>query len=194
MSYQSETRQILDEGFGEIIKRYPPAETVSSDDGIDVPQPELTMTDILLQVNTDTGQFSILNDDEEEIYSSIVEEWIDGGDADEDGAPADTGTDDNGNSADDYEPDEDDDADSSSHSEILKKAARTLKKYIRAHRRQLDNLSLLKPYSFLLVDDDKETVEELYLVDDKMIVVDSGSLMKGLDKDLDDFYKKLMKE
>ena len=57
----------------------------------------------------------------------------------------------------------------------------------------LENLSLLKPYSFVLVDEDKETLCDLYLVDDETVIVD-GELLKGLDEDLDDFLKKLLEE
>ena len=52
--------------------------------------------------------------------------------------------------------------------------------------------SILKPYSFVLEDDDKETVEELYLVDDDIVIIDT-ELMKDLDKDLNDFLEKLLK-
>jgi hypothetical protein len=59
-------------------------------------------------------------------------------------------------------------------------------------RETVDNLSILKPYSFVLEDDDKEHVAELYLVDDDIAIV-GGELMEGLDKDLDDFFDNLMK-
>ena len=51
----------------------------------------------------------------------------------------------------------------------------------------------MKPYSFVLVDEDKETLCDLYLVDDETVIVD-GELLKGLDEDLDDFLKKLLEE
>ena len=54
-------------------------------------------------------------------------------------------------------------------------------------------MSILRPYSFVLEDDDKETVAELYMVDDDVVIVDE-ELMVGLDKDLDDFFDKLMKQ
>lgn len=56
-----------------------------------------------------------------------------------------------------------------------------------------DSLSIMKPYSFVLVDDDKETIVELLLVDDDTLVI-GDELLKGLDKDLDDFLDNLMKE
>ena len=56
-----------------------------------------------------------------------------------------------------------------------------------------EKVSILRPYSFVLVDEDKETVNDLYLVDDDTMIVD-GELLKGLDEDLDDFLKKLLAE
>ena len=41
--------------------------------------------------------------------------------------------------------------------------------------------------------DDKETVEELYLVDDDTVIIDPD-LMQGLDEDLDKFLENLLKD
>lgn len=54
-----------------------------------------------------------------------------------------------------------------------------------------DKITILKPYSFVLVDEEKETVAELLLVDDDTMLVDD-ELLKGLDKELDDFLKDLL--
>lgn len=56
-----------------------------------------------------------------------------------------------------------------------------------------DNATILKPYSFVLVDEDKETVAELLLTDDDTMMV-NDELLKGLDEELDDFLKKLLAE
>ena len=56
----------------------------------------------------------------------------------------------------------------------------------------IDNLSILKPYAFVLEDDDRESVAELYVADDDTVIIDS-ELMKDLDKDLDNFFKNLLK-
>ena len=55
------------------------------------------------------------------------------------------------------------------------------------------NLNIAKPFSFVLEDEDKETIEELYIVDDDTIFL-SNDLLKQMDKDLDDFLEKLMSE
>lgn len=72
-------------------------------------------------------------------------------------------------------------------------AASALRSVINKHRDSIDNLSILKPFSLVLEDDDKETVAELYVVDDDTVIIDE-ELMAGLDKDLDDFFAKLISE
>jgi len=57
-----------------------------------------------------------------------------------------------------------------------------------------DNLNLLKPYSFVLVDDEKETVADLLLIDDEDTLLLSGELLKGLDEELDAFLKDLLEK
>lgn len=56
-----------------------------------------------------------------------------------------------------------------------------------------EKITILKPYSFVLVDEDKETAAELLLVDDDTILVDD-ELLKGLDKELDEFLKNLLEK
>ena len=72
--------------------------------------------------------------------------------------------------------------------------AQVLRKMILKRITELEALSIVKPYSFLLVDDNNETVTELYLVDDDEVVFEKQELMAGLEKDLDDFINRLMKE
>ncbi len=57
----------------------------------------------------------------------------------------------------------------------------------------VDNLGILKPYSFVLEDDEKHPLGELYVADDETIIL-GGDLMEGLDKELDDFFDGLMEE
>ena len=60
-------------------------------------------------------------------------------------------------------------------------------------RKIIDDFGILKPYSLVLENDDKESMGELYLADDDTVIV-SGDLMEGLDKELDDFFNELMKK
>ena len=62
---------------------------------------------------------------------------------------------------------------------------KVVRQCLEKHKTLVENLSILKPYAFVLEDDDHETVAELYVVDDDTVIIDSD-LMEGLDKDLDD--------
>ena len=57
---------------------------------------------------------------------------------------------------------------------------------------KLEKLCLMKPYSFVLVDEDKETVAELLLVDVDDTLLLNDELLKGLDEELDAFLKDLL--
>jgi len=57
----------------------------------------------------------------------------------------------------------------------------------------VENMSILKPFSFVLENDEKESIAELYLVDDETVIIDPD-LMQGLSEDLDDFFKKLFED
>lgn len=61
------------------------------------------------------------------------------------------------------------------------------------NKEQIENMSILKPYSFVLEDDDKENIAELYVVDDDTVIL-GGDLMEGLDEDLDQFLNNLLKD
>ena len=43
----------------------------------------------------------------------------------------------------------------------------------------IDNLSILKPYAFVLEDDDRESVAELYVADDDTVIIDSELMKLG---------------
>ena len=54
-----------------------------------------------------------------------------------------------------------------------------------------DNLAIWQPFSFVLVDQDKESITELMLIDQDTQLA-SHALMEGLDQELDDFLKHLL--
>ncbi|KAA6350500.1 hypothetical protein EZS27_002107 [termite gut metagenome] len=58
---------------------------------------------------------------------------------------------------------------------------------------RFENLAILTPYSFVLIDEDKETLAELILIDDDIVLL-SDELLKGMDKELDTFLDKLLKD
>lgn len=55
-----------------------------------------------------------------------------------------------------------------------------------------DNLSIMKPYSYILETDEREHFSELYIVDSDIKII-GGDLMQGLEQDLDKFFNSLFK-
>ena len=68
----------------------------------------------------------------------------------------------------------------------------TMRQVTRQMHGTLDQLGILKPYSFVLEDDEEVNIAELYVADDDTIIADSN-LMEGLDDDLEKFLDSLMK-
>ena len=68
-----------------------------------------------------------------------------------------------------------------------------MRKCIEKNKAIVEDMAILKPFSFVLEDDDKESVAELYLVDDETVIIDPD-LMEGLDEDLNSFLDKLLKD
>lgn len=71
--------------------------------------------------------------------------------------------------------------------------ASLLRQHLSSQNTRIDNMGIAKPFSFVLEDDERETIAELYLADDETIII-GGDLMDGLDNDLDTFFNDLMKE
>ena len=71
--------------------------------------------------------------------------------------------------------------------------ASVIRKCLTKHKDTIEQMSILKPFSFVLENDDKESVAELYLMDDETVIIDPD-LMEGLDEDLDAFLEKLLKD
>ena len=76
--------------------------------------------------------------------------------------------------------------------QVMEKALRRILKDIDAEQ-PLETLAIWKPFSFVLVDDDRETVAELMLFDEDNTLLSQG-LMQGLDEELDSFLKDLLAE
>ena len=69
--------------------------------------------------------------------------------------------------------------------------AHILQNSLRKLSEVVDGMGILKPYSFVLENDDKDHVAELYLSDDDTIII-GGDLMQNLDKDLDAWMKEFL--
>ena len=68
-----------------------------------------------------------------------------------------------------------------------------IRKCIDRQKALVDNMGIMKPYTFVLENDEKEPLEELYIVDDDLVIIDSD-MMQDLDKDLDEFLDNLLKD
>ena len=73
------------------------------------------------------------------------------------------------------------------------KVTSQLRQQMTAMSQVVEGLGVMKPYSYVLEDDDKDSIAELYVVDDEPIIV-GGDLRDGLDEDLDHFFNQLMDE
>ena len=71
-----------------------------------------------------------------------------------------------------------------------------LKQVLESLRKEgfLVKVALMKPYSFVWVDGDKETISELMVVDEEETMLISGELLKGLDEELNAFLKDLLEK
>ena len=76
---------------------------------------------------------------------------------------------------------------------FYEEAEATIRSVLNKQKETIEQMAIMKPYSFVLEDDDREHVAELYLVDDETVIIDK-ELMAGLDKDLDQFMEELLKD
>lgn len=72
-------------------------------------------------------------------------------------------------------------------------AASVLRATLQKLHEKVDNMGLLKPFSFILETEEHEHYSELYLVDSDIKII-GGDLMQGLDKELDNFFDQLFKD
>jgi len=68
-----------------------------------------------------------------------------------------------------------------------------IRKSVEKQKKSIESMGILKPYSLVLEDDEKDSIAELYVVDDDTVIIDPD-LMQDLDKDLDSFLDNLLKE
>ena len=145
MKFNEQTQQQLERALRKLAEKFP------------AEQEATMLSDIHFRVSQDTGELTILDDDDRELTRCVVEEWIE-------------------NKEDDF----------------YESITPVIRHCLSTHSQLTDNLSILKPYAFVLEDDDREAVAELYVVDGDTVIVDPD-LMEGLDKDLDDFLENLLK-
>ena len=69
-----------------------------------------------------------------------------------------------------------------------------LRRCIEEMRSSIEEMSILKPFSFVLIDEDHETLQDLVLIDNEETLVLDNKMIDGLTDDLDDFLKHLLEE
>lgn len=77
--------------------------------------------------------------------------------------------------------------------DLYEAAAIAIKQSISGMRDFIDHMSVLHPFSFVMMGEDGETMSDIYIVDDETLILDN-ELLKGLDEELDEFLQQLMKE
>ena len=77
--------------------------------------------------------------------------------------------------------------------DLYEVAASVIKLCLGQLRSEIDQMSILHPFSFVLMGEDGETISDLYIVDDDTMILDTA-LLKGLDEELDAFLEDLMKD
>lgn len=68
-----------------------------------------------------------------------------------------------------------------------------IRKCIERKKETVEKMSILQPFSFVLEDEDKESIAELYVVDNDTVIIDPD-MMQDLDEDLNLFLEKLLKD
>lgn len=79
--------------------------------------------------------------------------------------------------------------------EFYQKVTPILRQAIGEVRQEVvEPMSVLRPFTFVMQDEDGETLTDLYIVDDLETVIISSNLLEDVDQDLDNFFNDLMKE
>ncbi len=58
---------------------------------------------------------------------------------------------------------------------------------------KFDSLNIVKPYSFVLTDDDGQDIVDLLIMDDDTLILSEG-LLEGFDEEMSEFLKHLLEE
>ena len=147
MSLSKQSTSNLREAIVQMTKRFTTTE-------------ETIVTDFHFQLNTESGNLSIFDDDDNTLATAHIAEW------------------EKFHQEDCYE--------------VIENELRKLLNEIQKEG-ILDNMNVPKPYSCLLVDDDKETIVDLLYVDDETYII-TNDLLEGFDKEMDEFLRHLLEE
>ncbi len=120
------------------------------------------VVDLYLFPNTETGDFTIYDDEDTELVSVSVPAWVEQGEG------------------------FDSEAAIKECASLLKNIVH--KTYSEG---LFDGINMLKPFSVLLVDEEMEVVSELLTIDEEDMLL-NDDFLKRVDEELDVFYKQLM--
>lgn len=82
----------------------------------------------------------------------------------------------------------------SSEDGFYDKASAAIRSAIQLQRPEIQQMSILQPFSFVLVDDEHETIMDIELIDTEETIILDCNLLEGLEEDLDSFLKDLLAE
>lgn len=61
-------------------------------------------------------------------------------------------------------------------------------------RSVVDSMQIMRPFSFVLIDEEHETVQDIIYIDNEETVILDGKLLKGKDKELEEFLRHLLED
>lgn len=77
--------------------------------------------------------------------------------------------------------------------DFYQKVAPVLRRAINEIRTSVvDTMAVLHPFTFVMQDEDGETLTDLYIVDENQTTIIPPDILDDVDKDLDDFLQRLM--
>ena len=61
-------------------------------------------------------------------------------------------------------------------------------------RSVVDSMQIMRPFSFVLIDEEHETVQDIIYIDNEETVILDGQLLEGKDKELEEFLRHLLED
>ena len=61
-------------------------------------------------------------------------------------------------------------------------------------RSVVDSMQIMRPFSFVLIDEEHETVQDIIYIDNEETVILDGKLLKGKEKELEEFLRHLLED
>ena len=144
MSLSRETQTLLQDAIEKMSGKYITAE-------------ETAVTDFQFRVNSENGELTILDDDDNTLARVHIKEW--------------EGMHDNA---------------------AIEKELRSLLCKM-DNEGSFDNLNIAKPYSFVLADEEGQSIVDLLMIDEDTLIL-SEDLLAGFDEEMNEFLKHLLED